>query len=80
MPVSVVRTPEEEILWERAKERAHEQYPDLEGDRLWRVVMAIYKKMAHYAPRTTRHRNDWRSKTSGENNVGSIEATRRQIP
>lgn len=50
MPVNVVRTPEEEILWERAKERASEEYPDAEGERYWRIVMAIYKKMAHYQP------------------------------
>jgi hypothetical protein len=52
MPVNVVRTPEEEILWERAKERAREEYPDAEGERYWRIVMAIYKKMAHYEPHT----------------------------
>ncbi len=60
MPVNVVRTAEEEILWERAKERASEQYPDLQGDRFWRVVMAIYKKMAHYEPQTVHHRGDRR--------------------
>ncbi len=27
MPVNVVRTPEEEIAWARAKARAREQYP-----------------------------------------------------
>ncbi len=52
MPVNVVRTPEEEVLWERAKERARDEYPDAEGERYWRIVMAIYKKMAHYEPRT----------------------------
>lgn len=50
MPVNVVRTPEEEIAWERAKERAREEYPDVTGARLYRIVMAIYKKMAHYQP------------------------------
>ncbi len=53
MPVSVVRTPEEEIAWERAKERAREEYPDATGERFWRIVMAIYKKMTHYRPRST---------------------------
>ncbi len=52
MPVNVVRTPEEEIAWERAKARAHEEYPNATGDRFYRIVMAIYKKMAHYEPRT----------------------------
>ena len=52
MPVNVVSTPEEEIAWERAKARAHEEYPDATGDRFYRIVMAIYKKMAHYEPRT----------------------------
>ena len=56
MPVNVVRTPYEEELWERAKERAAEEYPDAEGDRYWRIVMAIYKKMAHYTPRGPRGR------------------------
>jgi hypothetical protein len=32
MPVNVVRTPEEEIAWERAKARAREQYPEATGD------------------------------------------------
>lgn len=56
MPTNVVRTAKEENLWEYAKERAREQYPDLDGDRFWRVVMAIYKKMAHYQPRTPQPR------------------------
>jgi hypothetical protein len=50
MPVSVVKTPEDEIAWERAKARAREQYPEATGDRFYRIVMAIYKKMAHYRP------------------------------
>jgi hypothetical protein len=50
MPVNVVRTIEDEIAWERAKETARQQYPDAEGERYWRIVMAIYKKMVHYEP------------------------------
>jgi hypothetical protein len=50
MPVNVVRTLEEEIAWERAKERAREEYPNLTGPRFYKIVMAIYKKMAHYQP------------------------------
>jgi hypothetical protein len=50
MPVNVVRTPEEEIAWERAKARARGQYPDATGERFYRIVMAIYKKIAHYQP------------------------------
>ncbi len=50
MPVGVVRTREDEIAWERAKERAREQYPGVTGDRFYRIVMAIYKKMTHYRP------------------------------
>jgi thymidylate kinase len=50
MPVNVVRTREEEIAWERAKARAREEYPDATGDRFYRIVMAIYKKIAHYQP------------------------------
>ncbi|HTR60758.1 MAG TPA: hypothetical protein VMH37_03580 [Candidatus Binataceae bacterium] len=47
MPVNVVKTREDEIAWERAKARAREEYPDLTGDRFYRVVMTIFKKMAH---------------------------------
>ena len=60
MPVNVVRTPDEEIAWERAKARAREEYPDATGERFYRIVMAIYKKMAHYEPQTTRHRRTLR--------------------
>lgn len=51
MPLNVVKTYEDEIAWERAKERAREQYPDATGDRFYRIVMAIYKKMTHYDER-----------------------------
>jgi hypothetical protein len=44
MPVNVVRTPEEEIVWERVKTRARGLYPDAAGERFYRIVMAIYKK------------------------------------
>ena len=54
MPVGVVRTPEDEIAWERAKARAREQYPDVSGDRFYRIVMSIYKKMTHYQPLSER--------------------------
>src|ERR1700675_331764 len=50
MPVNVVRTLADEIAWERAKARAREEYPDATGERFYRIVMAIYKKMAHYQP------------------------------
>jgi len=49
----VVRTPEEEVAWERAKARAREEYPDVTGERFYRIVMAIYKKMAHYRPHSS---------------------------
>ncbi|MGC1678440.1 MAG: hypothetical protein WA740_13010 [Candidatus Binataceae bacterium] len=52
MPVNVVRTPDEEIAWERAKARVREEYPDATGERFYRIVMAIYKKIAHYEPRS----------------------------
>jgi hypothetical protein len=55
LPVSVVKTPEDEIAWERAKARAHEEYPDATGERYYRIVMAIYKKMTHYQPKSGRH-------------------------
>ncbi len=50
MPVNVVKTRKDEIAWERAKARAHEQYPDATGESFYRIVMAIYKKIAHYHP------------------------------
>lgn len=56
MPVNVIRTPEDEIAWEHAKARAREQYPEAEGERFYRIVMAIYKKMAHYQPQSAPHR------------------------
>jgi hypothetical protein len=60
MPVNVVKTPEDEIAWERAKERAREQYPDATGDRFWKIAMAIYKNMTHYQPRSKRGpKNSW---------------------
>lgn len=55
MPVNVVRTPEQEIAWERAKTRAREQYPEATGERFYRIAMAIYKKIAHYQPQSERH-------------------------
>ena len=60
MPVGVVKTPEDEIAWERAKQRAREQYPDASGEQFYRIVMAIYKKMTHYTPVPRRRRKvDW---------------------
>jgi hypothetical protein len=52
MPINVARTPEDEIAWERAKEKARQEYPEAEGERFFRLVMAIYKKMTHYQPRS----------------------------
>ena len=60
MPVGVVRTEHDEELWERAKEIARERYPDATGSRYYRIVMGIYKKMAHYLPRAeSRHPMRW---------------------
>lgn len=50
MPINVVRTPEEEIAWKRAKARAREEYPDAKDERFYRIVMAIYKKLVHCRP------------------------------
>jgi hypothetical protein len=47
MPVNVVRTPEDEIAWERAKAAARKQYPYAGGPQFYRIVMSIYKKMTH---------------------------------
>jgi hypothetical protein len=55
-PVTVVRTAEDEIAWERAKEIARKQYPGVTGDRFYRIVMGIYKKMAHYVPSSRERR------------------------
>lgn len=49
MPVGVVKPPEDEIAWERAKARGREQYPDARGEQFYRIVMAIYNTMTHYA-------------------------------
>jgi len=49
-PVTVVRTAEDEIAWERAKEIARKRYPGVSRDRFYRIVMGIYKKMVRYVP------------------------------
>jgi hypothetical protein len=56
MPVNVVKTEEDEIAWERAKARAREEYPDLTGERFYRVVMTIFKKMTHRDTRAAARR------------------------
>jgi hypothetical protein len=56
MPVNVVKTTEEEAAWERAKEIARAEYPEAEGERFYRIVMGIYKKMVHYPGGTQRRR------------------------
>jgi hypothetical protein len=48
MPVNVVRTPEDEQAWERAKEIVRQEYPDASGPKFYRLVMGIFKKMTHY--------------------------------
>jgi len=53
-PVSVVRNLAEEEAWERAKLAARRQYPDATGERFYRIVMHIYKKMTGYQPRRVR--------------------------
>lgn len=53
-PVSVVRTLAEEDAWERAKLAARRQYPTASGERFYRIVMHIYKKMTGYQPRRAR--------------------------
>ena len=50
MPVKVVRTPGQEMAWARAKARVRQTYPEATGMRFYRLVMAIYKKIAHYEP------------------------------
>ncbi len=53
-PVSVVRTVADEQAWERAKLAARRQYPEAAGERFYRIVMHIYKKMTGYQPRRMR--------------------------
>jgi|HubBroStandDraft_5_1064220.scaffolds.fasta_scaffold502972_1 hypothetical protein len=62
MPVSVVRTLEDEEAWERAKDVAATEYPDAAGSNYWRMVMGIYKKMTHYTAKSEHGRHDptWR--------------------
>jgi len=47
MPHPVVRTERDEYLWERAKEIVRRQYKltEEDGERFWRLVMGIYKRM-----------------------------------
>jgi hypothetical protein len=58
MPVGVVRSLEDEIAWERAKDAARRQYPDVHGARFYKIVMAIYKKMTHYESKKDTRRFD----------------------
>jgi hypothetical protein len=53
MPVNVIRALSDEIAWERAKARGREEYSDATSERFYRIVMAIYKKMTHYRPRSS---------------------------
>ncbi len=53
-PVNVVRTAAEEEAWERAKLAARHQYPEATGERFYRIVMHIYKKMTGYQPKRVR--------------------------
>ena len=55
MPVGVVRSPHDEELWERAKEMVRERHPDATGASYYRIVVGIYKKMAHYEPLEEQH-------------------------
>jgi hypothetical protein len=55
MPINVVRTPEEEIAWERAKARAREEYPDATGERFYRIFMPFTRRL----PTTSRVRCLW---------------------
>jgi hypothetical protein len=50
MPLAVFRTPEDEKFWEQAKQIVRERYPEATGPRYYRLVMGIYKRIAHYHP------------------------------
>ena len=54
MPVGVVRSRADELAWEHAKELARRRYPYATGADFYRIVMGIYKKVAHYQPKRTR--------------------------
>lgn len=58
MPVGVVRSYEDELAWERAKAIARRQYPELSGDRFYRVVMTIYKNITGYTLRRRTRRRE----------------------
>ena len=45
MAANEVGDAQRRIAWERAKPPAHEEYRDATGERFYRIVMAIYKKM-----------------------------------
>ena len=44
MPINVARTPEDELAWERAKEKAREEYPDADGERFFRLVWQFTRR------------------------------------
>ena len=45
MPEGVIKTEKDESRWIKAKKLAENQYPDAEGDKFWKIVMGIFKKM-----------------------------------
>jgi len=52
MPKELVEGERDERLWEKAKARVREEYPEVEedSDRFWRLVNAIYGKMTEGEP------------------------------
>jgi hypothetical protein len=47
MPVNQVKTPQQEAMWNKAKQQVHKQYPNLkESDKkFWQRVSTIYQNM-----------------------------------
>lgn len=45
MPARVVKTKRDEELWEKAKRIAKKQYGISSGERFYKIVMGIFKKM-----------------------------------
>jgi hypothetical protein len=45
MPANIVRNEEDERLWAEAKTAVAKQYPDAAGDRKWKLVTEVFRRM-----------------------------------
>ena len=47
MPSNLVKTPEDEVLWERAKAIAHKILGSEKAEGFWGLVTSEFKKLKH---------------------------------